>query len=116
MQPGQHPDAIDTRLVLRIYAWIVTATGLAFMDGFPFFLTHTPADYDLLDIPWGRVGVVRVAGAAAAALGFAAVGLSRIENPSTGAAPSSGSPSATSSPAWSSPLPQLRFSGVSCHP
>jgi signal transduction histidine kinase len=81
MQPGQHPDAIDTRLVLRIYAWIVTATGLAFMDGFPFFLTHTPADYDLLDIPWGRVGVVRVAGAAAAALGFAAVGLSRIENP-----------------------------------
>ena len=81
MQPGQHPDAIDTRLVLRIYAWIVTSTGVAFMDGFPFFLTHTRADYDLLGIPSGRVGVMRAAGAAVAALGFAAIGLSRIENP-----------------------------------
>ena len=32
-------------------------------------------------ISWGRVGVMRVAGAAVAALGFAAIGLSRIENP-----------------------------------
>jgi len=81
MQSGQHPDAIDTRLVLRIYAWIVTAIGLAFMDGFPFFLTHPESDYDLPGLPSGRVGVMRVTACAVAALGFTAFGLSRVENP-----------------------------------
>jgi signal transduction histidine kinase len=81
MQTGQHPDAIDTRLVLRIYAWVVTAIGLAFMDGFPFFMTHAETDYHLPGLPWGRVGVMRVTACAVAALGLTAVGLSRIESP-----------------------------------
>jgi signal transduction histidine kinase len=55
MQPGQHPDAVDTRLVLRIYAWVVTAIGLAFL--------------------------MRSLGGVVAAFGFTAVGLARIEDP-----------------------------------
>jgi hypothetical protein len=30
MQPGQYPDAIDTRLVVRIYGWI-TITSSVFL-------------------------------------------------------------------------------------
>ena len=59
MQPGQSPDSIDTRFVLRVYAWIATTLGLVFVDGFPFFLTANRADYDLLGLSWGRVGVMR---------------------------------------------------------
>jgi signal transduction histidine kinase len=81
MQPGQSPDAIDTRFVLRVYAWIVTTTGLVFVDGFPFFLSAARADYDLLGLSWGRVGVMRAAAAVVAAFGFTAIGLSRIDDP-----------------------------------
>jgi signal transduction histidine kinase len=81
MQPGSHPDAINTRLVLRVYAWVVTTIGVSFMDGFPFFIVASRATYDLPGFPWGRVGAMRVAAAAVAALGFTAIGLSRIESP-----------------------------------
>jgi len=81
MQPGQSPDFIDTRFVLRVYAWIATTTGLVFVDGFPFFLSAARADYDLLGLSWGRVGVMRAAAAAVAAFGFTAIGLSRIDDP-----------------------------------
>jgi signal transduction histidine kinase len=84
MQSGLHPDAINTRLVLRVYAWVVTTIGVSFMDGFPFFIFASRADYDLPGYPWGRVGAMRVAAAAVAALGFTAIGLSRIESPVSG--------------------------------
>jgi signal transduction histidine kinase len=83
MQDASHPDAIDTRLVLRIYAWVVTTIGVSFMDGFPFFIFATRADYDLPGYPWGRVGVMRLAATAVAALGFTAIGLSRIDSPAS---------------------------------
>src|SRR5262245_6597317 len=81
MQPGQSPDSIDTRLVLRVYAWFATTIGLVFVDGFPFFLTADRAEYDLLGLSWGRVGVMRAAAAVIAAFGFTAIGLSRIDDP-----------------------------------
>jgi signal transduction histidine kinase len=81
MQAVSHPDAINTRLVLRIYAWIVTTIGVSFMDGFPFFIVAARADYDLPGYPWGRVGAMRLGAAAVAALGFTAIGLSRIDSP-----------------------------------
>lgn len=79
--PDFHPDSIDTRLVLRIYAWITIALG--------FFVYCWPAVFfqwirtapDLPGVPWGRAGLYRVIAAAVAASGFIAVGLSRIENP-----------------------------------
>ena len=81
MQPGQSLDSIDTRFVLRVYAWIATTLGLVFVDGFPFFLTANRADYDLLGLSWGRVGVMRAGAAVVAAFGFTAIGLSRIDDP-----------------------------------
>ena len=39
MQPGQHPDAIDTRFVFRIYSWIAIASGLIVFDP-PLYLPH----------------------------------------------------------------------------
>lgn len=79
MQPGQRPDAIDTRLVLRIYAWVVTTLGVVLMEGS--LLLHLNIDLDLPGIPYGRVGAVRLAGTSLAALGFTAIGLARIESP-----------------------------------
>jgi signal transduction histidine kinase len=81
MQPGQHPDAIDTRLVLRIYRAILIAIGLAFVDGFPLFLVADRGAYDVPGVPWGRAGLMRIAAAAVASLGFTTIGLSRIDNP-----------------------------------
>ncbi len=81
MQPGQSPDSIDTRFVLRVYAWIATTIGLVVVAGFPFFLFANRADYDLLGLSWGRVGVMRAAAAVIAAFGFTAIGLSRIDDP-----------------------------------
>ena len=80
--PDFHPDAIDTRLVLRIYAWITIALGFLVYAGpgaplFPSVQAHP----DLAGIPFGRAGLYRVVAAAVAMSGFTAVGLSRIENP-----------------------------------
>ena len=80
-QPGQHPDAIDTRLVLRIYAWVSTIVGLLVADSPPTFFPGVRANPDFPGIPWGRVGLIRAVAAIVVALGLTAVGLSRIENP-----------------------------------
>ena len=76
-----HPDSIDTRLVLRIYAWIAIAVGLIVFNWHDWQLPDWHTVRDLPGIPWGRVGLYRTLGAALIALGFIAVGLSRIEHP-----------------------------------
>jgi signal transduction histidine kinase len=79
--PDLYPDAIDTRLVLRIYAWIAIGAGiLGYLDPewfFPWLVTHP----DLAAVAFGRFGLYRSISAAIAALGFIAVGMSRIDHP-----------------------------------
>ena len=78
--PDFHPDAIDTRLVLRIYTWIAFPLGL--IVGFaPRLIPGLAANPDLPDIPWGRTAFVRLAAAVVVALADSALGMSLIENP-----------------------------------
>jgi signal transduction histidine kinase len=81
MQHGQAPDAIDTRLVFRIYSWIAIASGLIVFDSplwvFPVLL----GDTSLPGVPWGKVGLVRTVAAIVVASGLVAAGLRRIEDP-----------------------------------
>src|SRR5690242_19569802 len=77
-----YPDAIDTRLVLRLYAWVTIATGLLlylWMELFFSSLTTTTPNLD--GIAFGRSGLLRTITAAITSLGFIAIGLSRIEHP-----------------------------------
>jgi signal transduction histidine kinase len=76
------PTSIDTRLVLRIYAWIVLPVCLVLTD-YPMWIPSIAADINLPGVPWGRAGLVRLAGSAIAVFGFTAVGISRIENPAS---------------------------------
>ena len=82
MNSTQHPDAIDTRLVFRVYAWI-TITGGVFFYLWPlkrFFPTWL-AEPDLAGLPFGRYAILRTAVTVVVMLGIAAVGFSRIEDP-----------------------------------
>jgi signal transduction histidine kinase len=74
--------SINTRLVLRIYAWTVLPVCLVLAD-YPMWIPAIARDIDLPGVPWGRAGLVRTAAAAIAVFGFAAVGMSRIENPAS---------------------------------
>ena len=76
-----HPDAIDTRLVLRIYAWIAIAVGLIVFNSLDWQLPDLHTVRDLPGIPWGRAGLYRLVGSAVVAMGCVAVGLTRIEHP-----------------------------------
>jgi signal transduction histidine kinase len=81
MQPGQAPDAIDTRLVFRIYGWIAIASGLVVFDS-PLFLFRTLlGETTLPGVPWGKVGLVRTVAALVVASGLVAAGLRGIEDP-----------------------------------
>lgn len=74
--------SIDTRLVLRIYAWTVLPISLLLTD-YPLFIPAVAADVNLPGVLWGRAGLARTAAAAIAVCGFSAVGMSRIENPAS---------------------------------
>ena len=78
--PDFHPDAINTRLVLRIYAWITLTVGLIAADN-PMWFPSIAAQPNLPGVEWGRAGLVRLSAAVVAVLGFSALGMSRIENP-----------------------------------
>jgi signal transduction histidine kinase len=75
-----HPDAINTRLVLRIYTWIVLTAGLL-LTGEPLLLPGIAGHVDLPGVPWGRASLVRMSFAALTVFGFSALGMSRIEHP-----------------------------------
>ena len=76
-----HPDAIDTRLVLRMYAWIAITAGVVSYGWIDLIAPSLFTSYDLPGVPFGRSALIRTISGAVAALGFVAVGLSRIENP-----------------------------------
>ena len=69
--------SIDTRLVLRVYAWLVLAVSM-FWAWLWFGPTLNPAG-----IFHGRLAVIQTAAAALGVFGFAAVGMSRVENPAS---------------------------------
>jgi len=58
MQRGQAPDAIDTRLVFRIYSWIAIASGLVVFNSPLFVFPALLSERGLPDVPWGKVGLV----------------------------------------------------------
>src|SRR5712671_345292 len=78
----QSATSIDTRLVLRIYAWATILLGfIAF--GWPNVFPSLLTNYDLPGLPSGRVGLFRVVAAAVGAAGIVATGLSHIESPAS---------------------------------
>ena len=81
MQPGQAPDAIDTRLVFRIYSWIAIASGLIVFDSPPFVFPALLSETGLPGVPWGKVALARTVAALVVGAGLVAAGLRRIEDP-----------------------------------
>src|SRR4051794_11348628 len=69
--------SIDTRLVLRVYAWITLPISIVFAH------IYIVSNTDLSGIPYGRAGLIRLSAAVIGVLGFTAVGMSRIENPAS---------------------------------
>jgi signal transduction histidine kinase len=82
MNSRQHPDAIDTRLVFRVYAWITITSGM-FLYLWPLkrFFPTLLAQPDLAGLPFGRYAVLRTVVTVAVMMGIAAVGFSRIDDP-----------------------------------
>jgi signal transduction histidine kinase len=84
MQPVQYADAIDTRLVFRLYAWTAITIGVFVYMWWPVAFTFLPESLtavDLPGLPFGRFAVVRTIAALAVAFGIAAAGSARIEEP-----------------------------------
>ena len=84
MQNGQYADAIDTRLVFRIYAWIAITSGIfVYMWwGRPVgFLPDAITAVDLPGLPLGRFAVVRTIAAIVVSFGVCAAGFARVEDP-----------------------------------
>jgi signal transduction histidine kinase len=82
MNSTQHPDAIDTRLVFRVYAWITITIGVfVYMWPLKRFFPTLLAQPDLAGLPFGRYAVLRTVVTVAVMLGIAAVGFSRIDDP-----------------------------------
>lgn len=77
MHPGETPEAIDTRLVLRLYAWPAVTIGLLLFLWGPMWLP----DPDLPAIPFGKAALLRVMGAVISALGVCAAGFARVDDP-----------------------------------
>jgi signal transduction histidine kinase len=71
------PEAIDSRLVFRVYAWIAIAGGLTLYAWGPMLLLqlHAPG------LPYGRAAILRTAAAILAAAGVCALGFARVMDP-----------------------------------
>ena len=73
----QSATSINTRLVLRVYAWVALTISIVFAH------IWFGRQLDLPGVPYGRAGLIRLSAAAIAVLAFTAIGLSRIENPAS---------------------------------
>ena len=77
-RPRASPDAIDTRLVFRLYAWLAIPAGVYV------YLWPRLADGLALGIegmPWGRYALVRTAAALVAGAGVCAAAFASIDDP-----------------------------------
>ena len=77
MAASSTPDAIDSRLVFRAYAWLGVTSGLLVYAWGPMWL-------DSLHLPglvFGRAAVLRSVGAVAVSFGLCAAGFARVDDP-----------------------------------
>jgi len=84
MQTGQFADAIDTRVVFRIYSWIAITSGVFVYLWWPLpfgFLPDAITAVNLPDLPFGRFAVIRTLAAIVVAIGMCAAGFARVEDP-----------------------------------
>src|SRR5690348_104900 len=84
MQTAQYADAIDTRLVFRVYAWIAITLGVFVYMWWPVaftFLPDTLTTSDLPGLPFGGFAIARAAAAVVVAFGICASGFARVEDP-----------------------------------
>lgn len=77
MQVTPRPEAIDSQLVFRLYAWIALPVGLALYAWGPMALAglHVPG------LPFGRAAILRSAAAIFAATGVCALGFAGVTDP-----------------------------------
>ncbi|HKE87942.1 MAG TPA: sensor histidine kinase [Vicinamibacterales bacterium] len=84
MHTGQYADAIDTRLVFRIYAWTAIVSGVLvylYWGGPLGFLPDAITAVDLPGVPVGRFAVARTIAAIVVSFGMCAAGFARVEDP-----------------------------------
>ncbi len=83
MHAAPLPEAIDTRLIFRLYAWTAIAAGFSLLESWTFrlgpelFAALQPAAL----VPYGEVVLPRVTGTAFIGLGFTAFGFAAVEDP-----------------------------------
>jgi signal transduction histidine kinase len=77
---GAYPDAIDTRLVLRIYAWLAVTGGL-YAYAWPIWAQKTALPLRIDGMPWALYGIVRTDAALIVGSGVCALAIAIIEDP-----------------------------------
>ena len=86
MEPGAHPEAIDTRLVFRVYAWIAITSGLL-VYLWPLLYNWPAVSFDLEPYgrsdprTWGAFGVLRAVAATVVAFGCLASAFAVVDDP-----------------------------------
>ena len=82
MYRGQHPDAINTRLIFRVYAWITIAAGLAVYFWPRLIPTQLFEHVQLVGVPSDGSPLLRIGAAVVTAAGCCAAGFSSVDDPS----------------------------------
>jgi signal transduction histidine kinase len=77
MNPALRPDAIDPRLVFRVYAWVAIVYGSTMYAWGTLILP----DVHLIPVQWGSAALLRLAGAAIVAAGVCATAFARMGDP-----------------------------------
>jgi signal transduction histidine kinase len=80
MYRGQHPDAIDTRLIFRVYAWITIAAGLAVYFWPRLIPTQLFEHVQLVGVPSEGSPLLRIGAAVVTAAGCCAAGFSSVDD------------------------------------
>ena len=82
MHPGERPEAIDTRLVFRVYAWLTITTGIV-VYSWPLLARNVWPEGALQQVPaaFRDMSLLRVAAAGVAAFGCCAAALAAVDDP-----------------------------------
>jgi signal transduction histidine kinase len=74
---GPRPEAIDSRLALRVYGWLAISAGLFVVAWGPLWLRGP----DVIPLPWADAALLRTSAAAVAAAGCCAVIFAASDDP-----------------------------------
>jgi signal transduction histidine kinase len=80
---GQHPDAIGTRLIFRVYAWITIAAGLAVYFWPRLMPTQLFEHVQLVGVPSDGSPLLRIGAAVVTGAGWCAAGFSIVDDPTS---------------------------------